>query len=52
MTRMGHDSSAAALIYQHATREADEAIATALEGRLSKARKPRHEIEREIERDS
>ena len=29
MTRMGHDSPAAALIYQHATREADAAIATA-----------------------
>lgn len=35
MTRMGHDSPAAALIYQHATREADAAIATAMNDRLS-----------------
>lgn len=30
MARMGHDSSQAALIYQHATAEADRAIAQAL----------------------
>ena len=30
MARMGHDSSQAALIYQHATAEADRAIAEAL----------------------
>ncbi|MFI7647708.1 integrase [Micromonospora sp. NPDC049460] len=30
MARMGHDSSQAALIYQHATTEADRAIAQAL----------------------
>jgi integrase len=30
MARMGHDSSQAALIYQHATTEADRAIAKAL----------------------
>ncbi|MEH0970017.1 tyrosine-type recombinase/integrase [Micromonospora sp. CPCC 205546] len=30
MGRMGHDSSQAALIYQHATAEADRAIAKAL----------------------
>jgi hypothetical protein len=35
MTRMGHDSPAAALIYQHATREADAAIAIAMNDRLS-----------------
>jgi hypothetical protein len=34
MTRMGHDSPAAALIYQHSTRAADEAIAAALDARL------------------
>ncbi len=28
MARMGHDSPRAALIYQHASREADQAIAT------------------------
>jgi hypothetical protein len=35
MTRMGHDSPAAALIYQHSSRVADEAIAAALDARLS-----------------
>jgi integrase len=34
MTRMGHDSPAAALIYQHSSRVADEAIADALDARL------------------
>ena len=32
MSRMGHASSRAALIYQHATREREDAIALALEG--------------------
>ena len=35
MARMGHDSPAAALIYQHSTRAADEAIAAALDVRLA-----------------
>lgn len=35
MTRMGHDSMHAALIYQHATSEADRAIADSLEARFS-----------------
>lgn len=35
MARMGHDSMHAALIYQHATSEADRAIAEALEARFS-----------------
>jgi len=39
MARMGHDSSAAALLYQHASRSADEAIADALSPRLSAARR-------------
>jgi integrase len=34
MARMGHDSMNAALIYQHATSEADRAIADALDRRL------------------
>lgn len=34
MTRMGHDSPAAALIYQHSSRAADEAIAAALDAQL------------------
>jgi hypothetical protein len=35
MARMGHDSMHAALIYRHATSEADRAIADALEARFS-----------------
>jgi hypothetical protein len=35
MARMGHDSPAAALIYQHSSRVADEAIAAALDVRLA-----------------
>jgi len=35
MTRMGHDSPAAALIYQHSSRVADEAIAAVLDARLT-----------------
>ena len=34
MARMGHDSMNAALIYQHATSEADRAIADALDRKL------------------
>jgi len=40
MSRMGHDSPAAALIYQHATREADAAIASAMNDKLSDYLKP------------
>ncbi|HEX6517897.1 MAG TPA: hypothetical protein VF049_20230, partial [Nocardioidaceae bacterium] len=39
MTRMGHDSVHAALIYQHATSRADRAIARALDAELKAARK-------------
>ena len=39
MERMGHTSSRAALIYQHATRERDEEIAAGMRKRLSDARK-------------
>jgi integrase len=35
MARMGHDSMAAALIYQHASREADKSIADHLDAKLS-----------------
>lgn len=38
MTRMGHDSVKAALIYQHASTEADRAIADALDARLAALR--------------
>ena len=40
MSRIGHDSPAAALIYRHATREADAAIVTAMKDRLSAYLKP------------
>jgi len=39
MERMGHSSSRAALIYQHASRDRDEAIAAALGG-VADGRKP------------
>ncbi len=32
--RIGHDSARAAMIYQHATEEADQAIADALDKRI------------------
>jgi hypothetical protein len=35
MARMGHDSVRAAIIYQHATTEADARIAATLEAELS-----------------
>ncbi len=39
MARMGHDSMHAALIYQHATREVDDAIARALDERIRTAQR-------------
>ena len=39
MERMGHSSTRAALIYQHATRERDEAIATAMGELFATARR-------------
>ena len=39
MERMGHSSPRAALIYQHATRERDEAIAAGMGKLLKEARK-------------
>ena len=38
MERMGHSSARAALIYQHATRERDEAIAAGMGKLLTQAR--------------
>ncbi len=38
MERMGHSSTRAALIYQHASRERDEAIASALGEAFAQAR--------------
>ena len=34
MARMGHDSMNAAIIYQHATRQADRSIASAMDVQL------------------
>jgi hypothetical protein len=51
MARMGHDSPRAALIYQHANREADQGIADAIDkavkaaGRKPSKRKPRRPTE-------
>ncbi|MGH3731244.1 MAG: tyrosine-type recombinase/integrase [Micromonosporaceae bacterium] len=39
MARMGHDSSQAAMIYQHKSREADRAIAAALDNGMKKIKK-------------
>jgi hypothetical protein len=38
MTRLGHSSTRAAMIYQHATRDRDKAIAQAPGGLADKAR--------------
>ena len=38
MARLGHSSTRAALIYQHATRDRDEAIAKALGGLMQQVR--------------
>jgi hypothetical protein len=43
MARMGHDSIRAAIIYQHATTEADAKIAAALDAELSAEQVPRGE---------
>jgi integrase len=39
MARMGHDSPQAAMIYQHATAEADRAIADALSAQVNELRR-------------
>jgi hypothetical protein len=39
MARMGHDSPAAAMIYQHASRQADQAIADAVSGQVKAEQK-------------
>lgn len=49
MARMGHDSMNAAIIYQHATREADRAIADGLDARMQAARKAAAETARDAE---
>ena len=39
MARIGHSSTRAAMIYQHATRERDQAIAAALDALINEARR-------------
>jgi hypothetical protein len=39
MARIGHSSTRAAMIYQHATRERDQAIAAALDALIDEARR-------------
>jgi len=43
MERMGHASSRAALIYQHATRQRDQAIAAGMGEMLGRARRDAQE---------
>ncbi|TDC29834.1 integrase [Micromonospora sp. KC213] len=38
MARLGHSSTRAAMIYQHATRDRDHAIAAALDALIEEAR--------------
>lgn len=47
MARMGHDSPRAALIYQHATSEADRAIAKAVNDAVERERKKTRKTRRE-----
>jgi hypothetical protein len=39
MARIGHSSTRAAMIYQHATRERDQAIAAALDELIDESRR-------------
>jgi integrase len=52
MARMGHSSPRAALIYQHATRERDQAIATALGELLDRAQPERVAQVQQLARDA
>jgi integrase len=49
MARMGHDSMNAAIIYQHATREADRVIADALDVRVQAFREAANVAVREVQ---
>ena len=49
MNRMGHDSMNAAIIYQHATREADRVIADALDVRVQAFREAANVAVREVQ---
>jgi hypothetical protein len=52
MARLGHSSVRAAMIYQHATRDRDQAIAKALGTFVQEARKPTETTADEPERDA
>jgi hypothetical protein len=45
MERMGHSSSRAALIYQHASKDRDEAIAKAVGEMFAAARTPKSQAQ-------
>ena len=51
MARLGHSSMRAAMIYQHATRDRDQAIAQALGTFVREARKPKETTSNAPERD-
>ena len=48
MTRMGHDSARAALMYQHATARADRAIADALDAEVQALTRTRDDAEEDV----
>jgi integrase len=50
MARMGHDSSQAAMIYQHKSREADRAIAQALDAEVAKLKRAQNSTRRQAKR--
>ena len=47
MARIGHSSTRAAMLYQHATRDRDEAIANALDTLIDSARERRSSVRRD-----
>jgi len=50
MARMGHDSSQAAMIYQHRSRVADRAIAQALDVEVAKLKRAQTSTRRQVKR--
>ena len=52
MARLGHSSVRAAMIYQHASRDRDQAIAKALGAFVREARKPAENAADAAERDA
>ena len=52
MARLGHSSVRAAMIYQHATKDRDQAIAKALGGLAREVRRAQDEQQERRERDA